>query len=457
MLDAHVPSLTRRCPECSAIAVRTERGYVCADPLCARPVGLPIRGPFNDRRYLLACPRCLAPAGYDRQGALVCTNPTGAHRVPVPRQEPPSGWEGCFTEEAVRERHPALGLAGAPTWDGYGGPSRLETLWGKPGDEGRERVSVAGARLMALVDAYDARLELLHRLRDRIEACAKRLRTGDQRVRGARDLPDRFTALVAEASAVVQGHLMALRILVENDLLRLTGRSEEAIHARLRRTTPFSGYRHAIAFHHGDHGTLVLGAGSPLAGLSDVEMAPLARGVRLGEIAVNPSHASSGRARNEAVLHLHFDVVTAVGRARVGGVWEPPAKDAPPGTPWTCHGGRKLTPVEQELLRLCDTDQQVGKGQEREVRSLKLPEALERMRHDRTYAEVRRFGEKDAEQFLRAARRAVIDALVAHGLIPPPVRRPRRAKPVEEEPRGWRGRPAPNATSIEAVDELGWA
>lgn len=483
-------TLLRRCPHCSSVAAQAngERLYVCAD---VDACGVTFR-PHDTR-----CPRCHGIATLE-EGALLCRG--ACQPLSLPTVDPRAGWEMAAAEalDATYERmwgDPwAVAAFHDVAWDSYSGPvSRLQQRWGAPAwgrdretgrqgwwePQGREVMSEEGAKLARV---HAANVQRIAEMSDALRAFGEAVQadTGIRLRGGTRtESPAMLPCVVAALPMVVPSRLAsvgttAIRAFWRDDTCRSwmvrevgaaivielhraivqRGGSFEDISDMLRhlggaREQPFAHYKHAVAFWCGDHGTTVLGwGGSSLAHAGGAEPTHgLPGGMRIDEMAVSPSHASSGAARNVGVWTMVQDVTACIGAARAGGEWTPPDPDKADRAA-TCAGGRRLAPWELELVRLCDFGVEVastktkgGTGAASEWRKLAVTEAVERVRAeavagaggtgDPAWGPARHLTTMAAKDALRAARRAIQDALEAWQLTPP--RERAAARPLRPE------------------------
>ena len=291
--------LQRRCLSCNAVVASD--GF-CADPRCHAPY----------RRDPLRCPCCLSIARWDDAGALACASgcvlaapPRGYldGNVPIPQRTdehsgagpgdcervlPLAGWElvlrdrlgGGHAASATAATWGLGAMLDASAWSGYDAPkSRLAVQWGEPSDPGRETWSVEGARfesakradvarIVEMTDAIDAwgaamrsnpavRKRTGHRVNESaallVCAAANDSRMGRldhyqatsfQRAAINAYMREHVSELVHEVGAVV------VKILVNAIVLR-GGQYQgayEAVSYDEPHTTPFGGYRAALAF-----------------------------------------------------------------------------------------------------------------------------------------------------------------------------------------------------------------
>lgn len=188
---------------------------------------------------------------------------------------------------------------------------------------------------------------------------------------------------------------------VENARARRGGRDEDVVRPHRARSTAYAGLGHALA---AATYASTLGGGSPQLGGATARYR-LPRGVVLGQMAVAPSHASSGRARGEGAVLDRVDLEKAL---RAAGISE----------------------IDAELLALVEVGQtrqrarRTRNGVEPAVEPLRPVDALATLR-------TRHPGRVDlpatvheARLRLRRARGAVREALAARGLVAPHERRP---------------------------------
>ncbi len=505
------PSMLRRCAHCSAVAVEQDGRHVCADPQCGAPA----------RHAPPRCPRCLGMARVDDE-YLTCM--AGCEPVTLPGS-PRAGWEAAL-RMSLSADYEALwgdpwGLGGMHTvaWDRYSEPgSRLQARWGSPDDDGNEVRSVEGAALVRQhLDDTQRIAEMSAALRALGVAVRAdpgiRLRGGNREATSfdaclgasyaveARPLDDATGQATRAAMAALWGDEVTRSAMVRevgiaacievHRCIVMRGGAFGGVGDLLRqlagvRETPFGGYRHAVAFAFGDHGTTTLGWGNALAGLIGADLPhPLPGGMRFDEIAVSPSRNSGGEARNARTWTMAQDVAACMAAARVGGIWAPPAEGTvgAAGDAWTCDGGRPLTPWEVRLVELCDFGVDVAMrdkaGRKRrpkgataanaaaagdDWRRLTVTEAVERVRQEasaraqdgtllREWGPARHITTPEGKAALKGARRAIADALAAWGLVPrrdrPPRRRSQDDPPRNREPvPHWQR--AANAWDVEA-------
>jgi hypothetical protein len=229
--------------------------------------------------------------------------------------------------------------------------------------------------------------------------------------------PSPYRRILGLPPAFLLGVVQALAILAENALRRRgverPGGTEQ-VNAGARRTTPFVGYRHAlaVALHVSDPGGT-----SPIPRNALAEHS-LPRGVVLDQMACRPTK-SRGPARE--VDTGAGDVLAAIADARVGArsYWEEGRfRHAP---------GRALTAAELGLVRLVDVGELKDratlsrKGRRTQVETL----ALERLHPGVALSRLREQGlpglwrtEKEARIALTDARRAIKLVLEERGLVP---------------------------------------
>jgi hypothetical protein len=383
---------------------------------------------------------------------------------------PYSGWELALRGLLGDDDHAAdvladWGLAGiaSEAWDAYSDPpiGRLIQRWGAPGDTGVETDSVEGAALMAMHAANVARRKAIEATLVAFGATVQEMpgprrggpdTTATEACLAAALAPDTLAAAVTQAMAMEMfwadqtfawemtrtvGAAMCIEL--HNAIVQRGGKfadiSEILRHVGADRTAPFASLKHALAFSWGgQHGSTVLGAGSPLAGMIGGAVAThrLPSGVRFGEVTVVASHVSSGSARNVGTLHVLEDVSGALAAARVGGEWIVP--DATKPNAKVCIGGRPIKLWEKVFLEYTMLGAEVDK---RTFRCLTLPEAVDRIRQEfaavatgraaRVNAwlvapgdmEGRHVTNEQARASAAKVRRAMTDALVAWGMIEP--------------------------------------
>ena len=461
------PTIMRRCPRCASVAPRHlgEGAYVCADPDC--------RHLF---RPSLRCPRCLGVVEVDHS-AVRCV--AGCAPVGLPAQEPRGGWE-VARADMLNATYDAMwgdpwgldGMHHGVAWDRYSAPaSALQARWGSPDDDGRETLSTEGA---ALAQAHSDDARRVGEMSDVLREFAAAVTADDGlKLRGAptrealalgpcvvaamvrAERPPQVTDAYATDLAAQGVGLMwedpacrsylirevgAAAIIELHKCIVARGGSFAGISDVLRqlggpRETPFAGYRHAVAFWCGDHGSTTLGGGSPLAGLGGATaLFNIPCGPRFDEIAVKPTRNGGGSARNAGTWTMARDVEACVEAARVGGRWHADideGEDATKATAWFCTGGRPLAQWELALVQLCDFGTEVtikgGRGEkdQREWRKLAVVEAVDRVRElaaqrrtDAQWGPARHLTTQQGKDALRLARRAIQDALEAWEMVP---------------------------------------
>lgn len=477
-------SLTRRCPNCSAVAYTLdgERLYVCADVLCERR---------QFRPSLPVCPRCLGMADLD-ETSLRCRS--GCTALSLPTIDPRAGWE--LARDGIVERvelgHWQLGAMDTESWYRFGETGQITRKWGAPDDMGDETMSIEGAALMQL-HADDVRRigEMSDALRAFGAAVSKDKDVGKRRQRTASAwLPcllahrlaehaDEATSPIATVDVIATqraGSLAtfwadpgcrsemvfrlgaALCIEIHKAIVRRGG-SFADIHDILRqfadvRETPFGGYQHAVAYWCGEHGSTLLGMGSTMSSLGGaMPKFALPGGVQLadargrGGMSVHETKNGTSASRNAGTLDRALDVASCINAARIGGTWMRNT-DPNKAVGVVCSGGRKLTQWERRLVVLCDYGVEItikadkDKPASKDWRKLTVTEAVDEVRRvaiERTrqvtqpqevaeWAHARHLTTKDGKVALRAARRAIREALTAWGLIP--------ARVEEDDPKG---------------------
>ena len=397
----------------------------------------------------MACPQCLRMARFDERGAIVCL--AGCPPIRASNAEPPAGWELANAGNLHRYQARAWGLLplleNSPDWDAYHSTkSPLQERWGRVGDAGDERYSLEGAHF-GQQHTDDSK---------RIDEMTEALDAFGAGVRANARLPRSGVS----ATRIIGGAL----VLELANAIRARGGAYAGIAEMLRqvgstRVTPFSGVRHALAFAFGDHGSLLLGEGSPLAGMGGAEaLFKIPCGLQFNTVSCSPSHVGSGAARNVGAFLDNHDVWACLKAARVGGEWSP-APESGEEVARTCKGGRPLTSWELKLLQYCDVGANVthdysttiGAGWQHvavEVtfRCLTPAEAVDRVRQEvasrgratrDTWASLddavgaRHLTLREGRIAIRSARRSVAEALDAWGLIPerrPQDREPRRGE-----------------------------
>ena len=400
------PSLSRRCGHCACIL--TESDVYCPD--CTVPV----------RRDVPKCPRCCGIARYDDSGALFCF--AGCSPVRPSANEPRSGWELVCDGDAGENQAYDWSLLplfyDSPSWDRYADASgRLHIRWGFPDDAGVETTSTEGARLAASHREDSHRIDemtvALDAFRGFARTDARIPRTGSSAIR---TLGSALCIELVNAISARGGAYRGLR-----DVLRHISDGS--------RVPPFAGYRHALAFAFGDHGSTVLGDGSPLGGIGGAEaLFKLSSGLVFNTISVSPSHVRNSSARNVGALLDNVDVWACIRAARIGGKWQE-QDEGDPDEARICLGGRGLLQWELALVAMCQgVETRVDRGRKHDVpewRFLTVDEAVDRIREKArkkdasTEVQVaRHLTTREARIAIRAAKTALVDAFEAWGLIP---------------------------------------
>ncbi len=428
---AFVNKYPRRCPdpECNSVAYcvslnRHRRQYVCA--VCAKIV---------DRDSMIRCPMCLGAAYVDHGGAVHCARSQSCKPILPPFQEPNAEWESTVDFATMHDF--AQALKAKTYWRGEGPLGGLALRFGYyeetrgefvPGSGDAEWEAIRTDNLNRIVEMTNALDEFgAVVLRDK---SIKKTGTSWYREVGAAMAFVLFNAIVTRGGQYKDDNLEHVRL-------------------GLRRLTPFSGYRHALCTAVGLENPDALsngkGAGS-LAYVSDNKFThSLPGGVLMQRegMAVNPSR-NGANVSTTSKYTGEDDALACITSARIGGLWAP-VEYGPDGTVAVdehgkskvarCDGGRALTAVELELLRLCDAGETIPIGKnkdEKETRRLKVGEAIRWLKatdaRRKNFPEARHLLERDARTMVSRARRAVIDAMVAWQMIPVTVREPRKGK-----------------------------
>jgi hypothetical protein len=416
-----VNSFPRRCPDpdCNAVAFcasvsREHRSYVCA--MCAKHV---------PRDGMIRCPRCMGAAFVDRDGSVYC----GARR-PCPTivsylRDPVPAWEAAIQSATASHTPEEWGLENVATWTRYSGPSGLARRFGYYEETRGEFVP----------GTDDAAWDEIHQ--DNIRRIDEMTSAIDDF--GAVVLAD--NAIKSTGTSWVREFGGAMAVLLCNAIVTRGGQykgNDELVRTGIRRTTPFSGYRHALCTAVGLENPESMSNGRGAGSLAYVSDNTYTHGLPGGILmqtegmSVNPSR-NGANANTTSRYTGEDDSAACVTSARIGGLWSAveygldgtvAMKD---GTAKIarCDGGRALTAVEFELLRLCDAGETVpvGKGKkDKETRKLKVSEALWWMKATEErrarLPEARHLMDRDAKTMLTRARRAVIEAMEAWQMIP---------------------------------------
>ena len=341
-------------------------------------------------RYFRRCPFCRGGNTRWESGALECADCTG--RVPARRESLPA-WE----------TDPRL----SGDWDAYSRPGRLDAWL-----DARDRALDADAREnLARIQQLAAAVRALRAHVQRRNTLAA---AGGARRRPRPTLPRRLMPWVRWCGVVWDAVLAWTGLELENARLRRGGLHEDIVTPSVARTTPFAGYRHAIAVAFGGEGLGEIGAGGLTLGGAE-SLFSLPRGVVLGSMAVAPTRTSSGSARGVDRIVASVDVWNAITAARVDRRVDTSGR--------VIDRGRGLATAELRLLELVDYGATRARAfrQNRSVvpavEPLTVRDALERLR--------RRDGaalpttEHEAKLLIGRARRAILEVLVERGLVPP--------------------------------------
>ena len=425
-----VDAYPRRCPdpECNSVAYcvslhRDRRQYACA--MCAKPV---------DRDSMIRCPRCLGAAYITHDGAIHCAKSHTCKPVLPPYQEPNAEWESTVDFATMHDFTHAL--KAKTYWRGEGPLGGLALRYGYyeetrgefvPGSGDAEWEAIRADNLKRIVEMTDALDEfgkvVLH------DKSIKKTGTSWHREIGA------AMAFVLFNSIVTRGGQYKT--------------NSEQVRLGIRRATPFSGYRHALCTAVGLENPEAVSNGRGSGSLAYVSDNTYTHGLPGGILfqgegmSVNPSR--NGASVNTTSKYTgEDDALACIEAARIGGLWSRVEYGADGTVALNehgcskvarCDGGRLLTPVELELLRLCDAGESIPIGKnkdEKETRRLKVGEAVKWLKatdaRRKAFPEARHLLERDAKTMLSRARRAVIEAMQAWQMIPVVVREPNKSR-----------------------------
>lgn len=426
-----VDAYPRRCPdpECNSVAYcvslhRDRRQYVCA--MCAKPV---------NRDSMIRCSRCLGTAYVDKDGSVRCASSHSCKPILAPFQEPNATWESTVDFATMHDFAHALKakaywrgegpLGGLALRFGYYEETRGEFVPGS-GDEEWEAIRAGNlARIVEMTETIDEFGKAV--LRDK---SIKKTGTSWHREIGAAMCFVLFNSIVTRGGQYKSN----------DDLVRLG----------IRRSTPFSGYRHAlctaVGMENPDAVATGRGAGSLAYASDNTYTHGLPGGILFQSegMSVNPSR-NGASVKTTSKYTGEDDTLACIEASRIGGLWSPVeygldgtvALDPTTGKTKIarCDGGRPLTDVEFELLRLCDAGESIAIGKNKdevETRRLKVGEALRWLKatdaRRKRFPDARHLLERDARTMLSRARHAVVTAMVAWQMIPVPVREAKGSK-----------------------------
>lgn len=219
-----------------------------------------------------------------------------------------------------------------------------------------------------------------------------------------------------------------------NAIRRRGGDYEGIVRPTRQRTTPFAGYRHALATAWTDDTELGSGSLAP-SGVETTHGLP--GGVLFDAMSVSPSRSSSGNAQGEARVLARLAAQDAVNTARVG---QRHLRDTKGELHCIQEGKAFLSHAQKELLRLVDVGEMHSIAVIKKdsiipaIDPLRVREAFDRLRHRRPSLPGTPTTEHEARLYLREARDAVIDQLLAFEMIPPLEHHPRPSAASSKPP-----------------------